>query len=103
VPDVGDGKAQADLAGSIASLWGGKTQDGAPAPVAPPTTPPAPTAPAAVELTQCRFDKVEAALAAAKGKVVLVDCWARWCPPCVTSFPKLVEKHEKYAPRAWCA
>jgi thiol-disulfide isomerase/thioredoxin len=52
-----------------------------------------------VELVQCRFDKVEKALTAAKGKVVLVDCWARWCPPCIESFPKLVEKHEKYGPK----
>lgn len=60
-----------------------------------PAASPAPV-PGQVELIQCRFEKVEAALAAAKGKVVLVDCWARWCPPCVASFPKLVEKHEKY-------
>ena len=58
-----------------------------------------PSVPGSVELAQCRFDKVEAALAAAKGKVVLVDCWARWCPPCISSFPKLVEKHEKYGPK----
>jgi thiol-disulfide isomerase/thioredoxin len=72
-----------------------------PGAVAP--TPPVaagPTAPAGtggpVDLVQCRFDKVEAALTAAKGKVVLVDCWAVWCPPCVATFPKLVEKHQKY-------
>jgi thiol-disulfide isomerase/thioredoxin len=53
-------------------------------------------APRAVELTQCRFTKVEEALTAAKGKVVFVDCWARWCPPCLASFPELVKKHEKY-------
>lgn len=60
------------------------------------TVPSVPSVPGAVELAQVRFDKVEAALTAARGKVVLVDCWARWCPPCLTSFPKLVEKHEKY-------
>ena len=52
--------------------------------------------PGSIELAQGQFDKVEAALTAAKGKVVLVDCWAVWCPPCVATFPKLVEKHEKY-------
>jgi thiol-disulfide isomerase/thioredoxin len=50
-----------------------------------------------VEVKACKFDGVESALAAARGKVVLVDCWATWCPPCVASFPKLVEKHEKYS------
>ncbi len=43
------------------------------------------------------FAPVEAAITAAKGRVVLVDCWATWCGPCVSSFPKLVEKSEKYA------
>jgi thiol-disulfide isomerase/thioredoxin len=56
-------------------------------------------APREIALTQCRFTKVEEALTAAKGKVVFVDCWARWCPPCLASFPKLVEKHEKYGPK----
>jgi thiol-disulfide isomerase/thioredoxin len=52
-----------------------------------------------VELVRGGFDKVEAALDAAKGKVVLIDCWATWCGPCVATFPLLVEKHRKYADR----
>src|SRR5690349_4773378 len=32
-----------------------------------------------------------------QGKVVVVDCWATWCAPCVKKFPHLVEMHKKYA------
>lgn len=60
-----------------------------------PTDPGGAGAPA-VELTEGKFEKVEAALAGAKGKVVLVDCWALWCGPCVANFPDLVERHKKY-------
>jgi len=31
-----------------------------------------------------------------QGKVVLLDFWATWCPPCRTSIPDLVELYEKY-------
>jgi thiol-disulfide isomerase/thioredoxin len=34
-----------------------------------------------------------------KGKVVLVEFWATWCPPCRESIPTLEKLHKQYADR----
>jgi peroxiredoxin len=36
-----------------------------------------------------------------KGKVVLVDFWAIWCPPCVASFPTLRQLTREYKSRGY--
>jgi len=32
-----------------------------------------------------------------RGKVVLLDFWGTWCPPCVASVPSLRDMHKRYA------
>ncbi len=35
-------------------------------------------------------------LADLKGKVVLLDFWAVWCPPCIATFPHLRQLHKEF-------
>jgi thiol-disulfide isomerase/thioredoxin len=50
-----------------------------------------------VDVAEVRAADFQKALKDQKGKVVVVDCWATWCAPCVKKFPHLVEMHKKYA------
>ena len=40
------------------------------------------------------YDKI---IAASKGKVIVVDCWATWCVPCRKAFPQTVKLAKEYA------
>ena len=35
------------------------------------------------------------------GKIVLVDFWATWCPPCVDALPELEKMYEEFHPQGF--
>jgi cytochrome c biogenesis protein CcmG/thiol:disulfide interchange protein DsbE len=40
-------------------------------------------------------------LASQKGKVIILDFWATWCPPCKVEIPWFVEFQSKYGPKGF--
>ena len=69
----------------------------APAPAPRPATPsPLPVVGPSPEWSLTLLDNSTVGRESLKGKVVVVDFWATWCPPCVHEMPALVRLQEKY-------
>lgn len=43
-----------------------------------------------------RMDSKDVNFSRSKGKVVLVNFWATWCPPCVAEMPSLQKLYDEY-------
>ncbi|GAB4421170.1 MAG: hypothetical protein OHK0032_16930 [Thermodesulfovibrionales bacterium] len=50
-------------------------------------------------LTDLNGNKIQ--LSDLNGKVVMVEFWATWCPPCRESVPEMKEVYEKYKDRGF--
>jgi thiol-disulfide isomerase/thioredoxin len=47
------------------------------------------------------FDGTSVSLSSLRGKVVLLDFWATYCPPCMEALPELQALHGKYGQRGF--
>jgi thiol-disulfide isomerase/thioredoxin len=44
-----------------------------------------------------KYDTLKEAILSNRGKVILVDFWGEFCPPCKANFPHVVKLHRMYA------
>ncbi len=51
---------------------------------------------AAADFTLTLFDGTDLRLSDLRGKVVMIDFWGSWCPPCRAEAPTLQQVHQEY-------
>lgn len=56
---------------------------------------------AAPEFSLADLAGKEVSLTGYRGRVVLLEFWATWCPPCRATIPDLVDLQEKYGPKGF--
>ena len=52
-------------------------------------------------LSLARPEGGEIALATLRGKPLLINFWATWCPPCLRELPEIDRFHREFGPRGW--
>lgn len=57
---------------------------------------PIPGQPTAPDFTLQQLNAAKRSLHALKGKVVLVNFWASWCPPCIEEIPSMNRIYQRY-------
>lgn len=50
-----------------------------------------------VQMSLVKYEGLKQEVLKHRGKVVLVDFWATYCPPCMAAFPKIIEMQKKYS------
>jgi thiol-disulfide isomerase/thioredoxin len=54
-----------------------------------------------IEMVSVKYDGLKQEIFKQRGKVVLVDFWATYCPPCMAAFPKIIDMQKKHADRGF--
>lgn len=78
-----------------------------PAIASPPTFSPSPAEPSlaanqAPLLQVATWEQTQEIIASHKGKIVVLDLWSNFCPPCLEELPRLVKIHEEYGKDVVC-